>query len=174
MGKRSTFSRISKDAYQTIDKRAVAALLPFLIAGTRFAEPFAGDGHLIRELEAHGHHCTYRNDIAYPNGKDAALTTSQDLNQADMVISNPPWSRNVLHPMVECLSLLEKPIWFLFDADWAYTKQSSTYMRELCTDIVAVGRLIWIPDTKMSGKDSCSWYRFSRDKHEPTHFYGRI
>ena len=29
-----------------------------------------------------------------------------------------------------------------------------------CTDIVSVGRVKWIPDSKMTGKDNCCWYRF--------------
>jgi hypothetical protein len=50
------------------------------------------------------------------------------------------------------------PTWLLLDSSWAYTKQSAPYIDQ-CSHIVAVGRLKWIPGTKMSGKDDVSWYR---------------
>jgi hypothetical protein len=108
----------------------------------------------------------------WSNTQDAMSLTSQELNLADMIITNPPWSRPVLHPMIYHLSAL-KPTWLLFDSDWAYTKQSSDIMRTLCTDVVAVGRLIWIPDTKISGKDNTSWYKFDVNKNRDTIFHGR-
>jgi len=53
------------------------------------------------------------------------------------------------------------PTWLLFDADWMHTKQAIPYLK-YCTDIVSVGRLIWIEGTKTSGKDNCVWFRFDR------------
>ena len=171
MGKRSEFVRLDKDAYQTIDKRAVASLLPFLSEVKIFAEPCYGEGKLGDQLEGiNSMHCGWASDITM--GQDALKLTSQDLFHCDHIITNPPWSRHILHPMIECFSKL-KPTWLLFDSDWCQTKQSSIYMRELCTDIVSVGRLIWIPGTTMSGKDNCQWYKFDINKSSPTRFYGR-
>ena len=170
MGKRSSFEKIPKDAYQTIDPRAVKALLPFLKDHTRFAEQCVGEGWLSKQLVEAGHIEGYSSDIKL--GKDALDLTSQDLKDAEMIITNPPWSINLLHPMIQHFSSL-KSTWLLFYSDWAYTKQSATFMKDLCTDMVAVGRLTWIPDTKVSGKDNCSWYRFSTHKVSTTRFYGR-
>ena len=170
MGKRSEFKRIEKDAYQTIDKRAVASLLPFLKPSTRFAEPCVGEGKLKDDLTDHGHVCVYSSDINH--GVNALDLTSQEVKDAYCIITNPPWSRHIMHPLIECMSAL-KPTWLLFDADWAHTKQSSLYVDKLCTDIVSVGRLIWIPGTTVSGKDNCAWYRFSVDKTDTTRFHGR-
>lgn len=172
MGKRSDFERIDKDFYRTIDPRAVAALVPHLEPETRFCEPCAGAGDLMDQLMALGHVCARARDIAPQRDdieqKDALTTLTGNI---DCFITNPPWSRHILHPLIEFLSA-QHPTWLLFDADWAHTKQSAPYMR-FCTDIVSVGRLIWIPGTTTSGKDNCAWYRFSRDKDGPTRFHGR-
>jgi hypothetical protein len=47
-----------------------------------------------------------------------------DIQAASMFITNPPWDRKVLHPLIEHLSSIA-PTWLLFDADWMHTKQSS-------------------------------------------------
>lgn len=172
MGKRSDFERIDKDFYRTIDPRAVAALAPFLNPGTRFCEPCAGAGDLMDQLVALGHVCTRARDIA-PQREDIeqkdALTTLT--GNIDCFITNPPWSRPILHPLIEFLTA-QAPTWLLFDADWAHTRQSAPYMR-MCSDIVSVGRLIWIPGTKTSGKENCAWYRFSKHANG-TQFHGRV
>jgi hypothetical protein len=184
MGKRSSFERIEKDYYPTIDKRAVEALLPVLIETdgvyydstvsedktVKYIEPCSGQGHLVDQLSEKGLVCVGATDIE--TGKDALSYTSQEANHADCFITNPPWSRHILHPMIEHLSAL-LPTWLLFDADWAHTKQSSVLMKERCTHIVSVGRLIWIPGTTMTGKDNCAWYRFDINKQQDTIFHGR-
>lgn len=63
--------------------------------------------------------------------------------------------------------------WMLLDANWLFTKQAGPYIEKYLTDVVTIGRVKWIPDTTMSGKDDCCWYRFSSDKDAPTRFYGR-
>ena len=190
VGKRSTFERVAKDYYPTIDKRAVEALMPvlekrdahnFVTAGdgsyyrVDYIEPCAGTGELINQIRFYGHNCVAATDIMYyseeTGNKDVFSYTSQDLNDADCFITNPPWSRHILHPLIEHLSAL-LPTWLLFDADWAHTKQSAPYMK-LCTDIVSVGRLIWIPGTTMTGKDNCAWYRFDKNNTKETIFHGR-
>lgn len=173
MGKRSEFERVEKDFYRTIDKRAVQALLPHLEYGSSFVEPCAGAGDLFTSLEKNGMSCLMASDIE-PNHPDVfkrdALYDDVFDNSADYIITNPPWSRPILHAMIERFHKI-RPTWLLFDSDWAHTKQSKPYMK-YCTDIVSVGRLIWIPGTTTSGKDNCAWYRFSLDA-ERTVFHGR-
>ena len=97
------------------------------------------------------------------------------LRDADHIITNPPWDRKILHPMIEHFASM-RPTWLLFDADWMHTKQSTPYM-DYCQKIVSVGRVKWIPDSKMTGKDNCAWYLFDQDPtlaHEATKFYGRL
>lgn len=160
MGKRSEFKRIDKDFYRTIDPRAVAALLPHIEHVKWYLEPFAGQGDLIRELARNGKTCAYACDkhMAAPNISKADCFNG-NFHYNDIVITNPPWSRDILHKAIDFFGS-RCETWFLFDADWAHTKQSSELMKRYCTDIVSIGRLIWIEGTNTSGKDNCAWYRF--------------
>lgn len=165
MGKRSNFKRIEKDAYQTIDPRAVIPLFPILERDNvkSFDEPCAGEGWLIYWLTMEDLYCASQSDINI--GYDALKRTNF---QGDAIITNPPWSRSVLHSMIDHFRKY-KPTYLLFDSAWAYTKQAKKYL-PYCSDIIAVGRLKWIPDTTMSGKDDCSWYKFI-DKETDTQFH---
>jgi hypothetical protein len=166
MGKRSDFVRRPMDAYQTIDPRAIAPLLPFLGTVETFAEPCAGDGHLVRSLEASGIRCLYKADLI--DGIDA-LSTGW-FGDVDAIITNPPWSRDLLHRMIVHFQSIA-PTWLLFDADWKHTKQSAPYIAK-CSHIVSVGRLRWIEGTNHTGKDNCAWYRFDALHSGGPHFYG--
>ncbi|TBY40860.1 hypothetical protein [Rhizobium leguminosarum] len=168
MGKRSEFPRLERDAYQTIDPKAVAMLLPHLRGVKTFAEPCAGEGYLVGQLQDAGLVCTYEGDIAY--GYDA-LTYPFDENTFDVIISNVPWERSILHVMIARFMQMA-PTWLLFDADWAHTKQSAPFIDQ-CSHIVSVGRLKWIPDTKMTGKENCAWFRFHAQHIGGPKFIGR-
>ena len=98
--------------------------------------------------------------------------TETHFGSVDAIITNPPWTRAVLHPMIMHFQQFH-PTWLLFDSDWAYNKQAKPYL-EHCSDIVAVGRLRWIASSKMSGKDNCSWYRFWHKHNGGPRFHGRL
>lgn len=169
MGKRSDFERVEKDFYRTIDPRAVAALALHLKPESWYVEPCVGEGDLKKALRKERHVCVYESDISF--GRDALTLTEEDVYGADYIITNPPWSRPILHAMIDHFAAL-RPTWLLFDADWAHTLQSKPYMPK-CAKIVSVGRLIWIPGTTMSGKDNCAWYLFDANHRGPTEFVGR-
>ncbi|MGB3389480.1 MAG: hypothetical protein WBA88_16015 [Pseudaminobacter sp.] len=173
MGKRSDFKRRPMDAYQTIDPRAVAALLPFIEGLSYFAEPCRGEGHLERQLNDAGLTCLWSSDIADTDPPLDALTlTAKDLAAVDAIITNPPWSRPILHEMIRHFQSIA-PTWLLFDADWAHTKQAAPYLPQ-CSHIVSVGRLKWIEGSKHTGKDNCAWYRFDTRHSEGPRFYGPV
>ena len=156
MGKRSSFERIPRDFYPT-PSQAVLPLIPHLrLRRVRtFAEPCCGDGALVRHLEAYGLRCTYAGDIA--DGRDALATT--DYGGPDLIITNPPWSRRILHPLISHFQAIA-PTWLLVDQDWCCTKQVVPYLSS-CTDIITIGRVQWIPGSKYKGgKDNSAWYRF--------------
>lgn len=166
MGKRSDFKRVPRDFYPT-PLEGVIPLLPHVSRGDTFIEPCAGDGALVRHLERNGLHCAGQYDLE----PQAPGIVAQDYTQlracdADWIITNPPWDRKLLHPMIEYFRQLA-PTWLLFDADWAHTKQSAPLM-PYCRKIVSVGRLKWIPESKMTGKDNCAWYLFVRHEGETT------
>lgn len=174
MGKRSSFERIERDLYPT-PKEAVEPLLKRLPAWSTFAEPCCGDGALARHLQAAGHELRFASDIEplVPYGVPMDYTNlhAADVEDSDFIITNPPWDRKILHPMI-CHFMSLKPTWLLFDADWLHTKQSAPFMSSL-VEIVSVGRVKWFPDSKMTGKDNCAWYLFDAAHTGTTRFIGR-
>lgn len=175
MGKRSTFERNPRDYYPT-PAAAVAPLLRHVEYGAAFVEPCAGNGALIRHLEAEGLSCVGQSDIEpqadWISRLDVFEGMPEGFNSADFIITNPPWDRAVLHRMIVRFSDL-KPTWLLFDADWSHTRQAAPYLSRL-RKIVSVGRLKWIEDSPFTGKDNCAWHLF--DKPSATScamFFGR-
>ena len=149
MGKRSNFSRIDKDLYRTIDRRAVLPILPILERDgvKKYAEPCYGGGDLVGHI-GNAAECVWKSDITpAPDIKhmDGRNLTPHLLRDCDAIITNPPWSTPLLHELIETFRLI-KPTYLLFYADWAHTKQSAPYM-DYCSDIITVGRVRWIPDT---------------------------
>jgi len=150
--------------------------LPHLPENCPFTEPCAGDGQLIDILEDHGHICMWASDIE-PQRKGIFKNDFKDLGyeetfESHKIITNPPWNRKILHPMIEHFISLGKGTWLLFDADWMHTKQSAPYIPYV-NKIVSVGRVKWIPDSKSVGKDNCCWYHFLPIKAYNQVFYGR-
>ena len=144
MGKRSDFERIPRDYYPTPyelgynfevkwkKKRTVLPLIPHLPQKPfSYAEPCAGDGRLISHLAKHGGEVRYAYDIDPRSDwvKEADALT-QGYTQCEYIITNPPWNRKILHPMIEHFADF-KPTWLLFDADWIHTKQSIPYLTML-------------------------------------------
>lgn len=171
MGKRSGFARRPNDYYVT-PWEAVRPLLPHLPHRVSFVEPCAGNGALVDHLESVGHHCVGKVDIA-PQREDirrASAFTIRWRNPAGLFITNPPWTRAVMHPLLRHLCL-QTPTWALFDSDWAYNAQAnvlSPYLRR----IVAVGRVKWEPESDSTGKDNAAWYLFdgTRPPTQPLFF----
>lgn len=166
------FKRNPKDFYRTPES-AVLPLLPHLRSLVWFEEPCAGDGALVDILVGAGHYCTYAGDIA-PKRNDVLTfdALKQERTEAQYYITNPPWTRDTLHQLIEHLSGIA-PTWLLFDADWMHTKQSIQYLR-FCQKIVSVGRVSWMGNG-VSGFDNCAWYLFDRAREmlPQTIFIGR-
>ena len=160
MGKRSEFKCRNNDAYMTTDPRAVSPLInvlggimSFKFGDVTYYEPCVGDGSLIKLLP---YKCVGQSDLEL----DARITKYE--TEADCFITNPPWTRNLLHPIIENLRS-QLPTWLLFDADWMHTQQAIPYMK-YCKVIVSVGRLKWIPDSEFDAKDNCAWYLFDKEE----------
>lgn len=177
MGKRSSFERVERDFYRT-PLKAVEPLIPHLPNSADFLEPCAGDGALLDHIENLTNNRIYGTS-AYdiePQRRDIGKRDFFDLEKKNfdsmMVITNPPWDRKFLHPMIERLVEFGVTSWLLFDADWAHTVQAAPYLPH-CDKIVSVGRVKWIEDSKNSGKDNCAWYKFGPAKTPFIKFYGR-
>jgi len=171
MGKRSDFARRNRDAYAT-PPEAIPPLLPYIKRVRTFAEPCAGNGDLVRHLESHGKQCVSSGDIA--KGHDALTWTVADCCRAQIIITNPPYSDGITRStkLFQALLLhfltLGRPVWLLCPHDWSANLWFAKY-QPWCTDIVPIGRLVWIPGTEMNGKDNVSWYRFC-----PGHNHGPV
>lgn len=175
--------RRSRDFYATRDPKAVLPLIPHLPKRCRFVEPMAGDGALIRLLEPWGMECVGASDIK-PEGpgivQGDALRLKAIPPTADLIISNPPWRRPLLHALIRRLGLLA-PLWLLFDSDWAFCAQAAEfdplkarYGAPRISKIVAVGRIEWMigePESSGAGYDNSSWYLFDRHHCGPARFY---
>ena len=178
MGKRSDFARVPRDFYPT-PMAAVLPLVPHLPRVFSYWEPCAGDGALNDHLQSQCR-VTYAalSDVE-PKGENIGILDAlrpdppSSLTSVDYIITNPPWDRKILHPMIEHFSAM-RPTWLLFDADWMHTKQSAPFMPYL-RKVVSVGRVKWIPDSKMAGKDNCAWHLFDQTGvfDGPTIFHGR-
>lgn len=168
MARRSDFKRVARDAYDT-PSEAVKPLLPFLQhkdGRRRFVEPCAGAGKLVGHLVAAGHVCVGAYDIEprAPGIEVLSMTLlgPDELNNADLIITNPPWDRKLLHDLIMHAVRMRIPAWLLIDANWMFTAQAVGLLRH-CRTIVTVGRVKWIPGTTMTGKDDAAWMLFQPD-----------
>jgi hypothetical protein len=148
------------DNFYPTPKEAIKMLLPHLrFEGITFAEPCAGDGDIVNELEAEGFRCGYEGDIRW--GKDALLY------KPDASISfnctNPPWdrSRAIMHRIMDHLIETGLPTWLLLPMDWL-ANQYSTPRHKYLSDIVMLGRVKWVPGSKYGGYDNSMWARFHK------------
>ena len=160
------YKRHERDFYPT-PYQVVLPLLRHLKPNTKFIEPCAGDYRLVDHLHSHNHECLLAFDIEPQHERvkyGDAITSSYNA----LVITNPPWDRKVLHPMIENF-IQYNGAWLVFDANWMHTKQAIPYMKH-CQKIISVGRVAWIGNKP--GKDDVCWYRFVQH-HTPTEFVGR-
>lgn len=163
MGKRSEFERLPKDKYYTWDSRAYQNMDGMWQNIGTFVEPCAGAGNMVYHLSDMGMSCVYACDIE-PEGAGIALHSYEMipghvLARADAIITNPPWSRGLLHPFIDWCIKSGKPSWLLIDTAWAATRQAKPYLA-YCSHIVPTPRLKWIKDSEHAAKDDTSWYRF--------------
>lgn len=169
MGKRSNKERRPNDHYPTPLQgvsRAIDRLGIDLAEHPIYAEPCAGSGDLIRHLKELGFdNEAYAVEI---DPKDFGVIKGDASDPevvakmracTDLIITNPPWSWNMLKPLLDVWLQNNFIVWLLLPSDFSENVRSSLFMAH-CTDRVPIGRLRWEPGSKYTGKDNCSWYRF--------------
>lgn len=176
MGKRSNYIRRERDFYST-PIEAIKPLIPHLPEDFVYAEPCAGDARLAINLDIlTNSNCiaSILSDIEPQDGGVEKIDAFELIvpRNTELIITNPPWGRKILHPMIEHFRN-QRPTWLLFDADWMHTKQSAYYM-QYCHKVVSVGRIKWIENSKSTGKDNCAWYLFDKEPCKNTIFNGRV
>lgn len=179
MSKRGAdFPRRKNDLYPT-PYHGIVPLLPYLEPHTHFLEPCAGDGRLIGYLQEHGHICEGAWDITPQDPcireLDANYLVTGLPRDSVMFITNPPWTRQLLHPLIVHLTG-QHNTWLLFDADWPHTIQAKPYL-PYCSLIVSAGRIRWMEgdpaDKGHSPLDNCAWYLFTATRGPGPIFCGR-
>ena len=175
MGKRdgNKFERVDKDYYATIDPSCMVEPFVSRVKGMKYAEPCYGEGHL-EDLLMDVATCVWRSDIRPTVGssmvKDATTLNIDDLQEADVVVSNPPYQWPMLKPLLDHLPTV-KPTWLLLPADYMHNIRMGPYMKQ-CTTVIAIGRMYWLPN-KVKGVSNMCWYKFSKWHLGQTEFIGR-
>jgi hypothetical protein len=152
MGKRSDFPRVPQDRYDT-PAPAAAPLLRHLRPRTNFLEPCCGPGRLVEHLERAGHTCGGAYDLPVD-----ARSHFYGVERGVVIITNPPWARDVMHAIIANLSD-QAPTWLLLPGDWLFNVSSAPLMPRL-RRVVAIGRVRWIADSPHTSKDNCMWALF--------------
>jgi hypothetical protein len=162
MGKRSDFPRHPRDDYST-PKEAFHPLIRFLDKDLSIIEPCPGAGKLVRHMREAG--------FAVTSVERDARTHAYHALDVQFV-TNPPWTREVLHAILVNLSD-QATTWLLMDADWMHLACAKPYLNRLRA-IVSVGRVQWFAGSPSVGKDNSAWYRFERpNRRAHTRFHGR-
>ncbi|RUW85125.1 hypothetical protein [Mesorhizobium sp. M1E.F.Ca.ET.063.01.1.1] len=168
------FASVPRDFYVT-PATAVPSLLRWLEPQTLFCDPTAGNGALIDHLSAQGHRCVAAFDLS-PGREDIverdALTLSErEVGDADMLITNLPWSHPVFSNLIRHLMTI-RPQWTLAPARWAHAARSAALVNH-CSHIVCLPRLKWFRDSKHTGTQDSVWLRFDVSHRAGPHFYPR-
>jgi len=175
MSKRSSFDKIPRDYYPTTDPNALPPKFIEFIRGKTYAEPCCGEGDLV-ELLMDVAVCRWESDVEYRGcGKiwDAMYLSKHELQKCDLIVTNPPFSRDVLLPMIDHFTTL-KPTWLLLPAGYMNNKYFGPYMRK-CSKVVSIGRIKWFKDSRHTSTDDFCWYFWQQGAKEDaqTIFIGR-
>lgn len=155
------------DAIKTIDILRIKQNSHLNIS---YGEPCFGEGALTRILTRHlkglafcGHASDLHPERA-PEGLnvrklDARTLTRSDLERhVDLWITNTPWQRTHLHPIIDNLTKVA-PLWCILPAEFAHRRRNYDYLRK-CTHILPVGPVQFRPTKSGNGFFCYAWYRF--------------
>ena len=175
MSKRSSFDKIPKDFYPTTDPKVLVPEFVKSVRGRRYAEPCCGEGDLT-DLLMEVAICKWESDLENRGcGKlwDALCLSEHELQKCDLIITNPPFTKTVLLPMIDHFITL-KPTWLLLPADLMHNNYFGSYMAK-CSKVVSVGRVKWFKDSKSVSTDNFAWYfwKLRATTDTTTKFYGK-
>ena len=166
------FKKKKQDSYDT-PLEAVRPLINHLPKNFSYVEPCAGEHKLVDNIsQLSKGKCLLASDIE-PRDNRVKKDNALGINKfnSDYIITNPPWTRKILHPLLDHFINSGTPTWILLDADWAHTKQAKPF-GYFCKKIVSVGRVSW-EQNNISGFDNCAWYLFDWHNFKQTEYYWR-
>jgi hypothetical protein len=146
-------------------------LLAQLAPQTRFIEPAAGQGHLVRHLQLAGHRCVGAFDLPTD-----ARVAKYDVPPDVPFITNPPYFGQPaqLHPLIENLSD-QGLTWLLLPLAMLANVGFAEIANERLRLVAPIGRLKWIEGTRYSGKDDYMWALFDyANEANVAHIVGRM
>lgn len=164
MGKRDgdKHPREPHDFYPTEPK--ASSVLRSWIGGAWCYEPCAGDGALLDTLGQLGVVWVGASDIAPRRSDIASLDalelTKADVASVDLLVTNPPHNRELLHRLLEHFREL-KPSYLLLPWDWFATQQARPYLA-YCSWVMPIGRMRLIAGSPHQGFDNYAWARFEQ------------
>jgi len=105
MGKRSDYVRVERDFYPS-PIEAVRPLIAHLPEKFVFAEPCAGDARLALHLDQLTNSKCIPSILSDIEPQDESIEKIDALElivpkNTEFIITNPPWNRKILHPMIE-------------------------------------------------------------------------
>lgn len=164
MGKRSNFEKKHRDKYYTIDPKASLSLSQLLgVQKIKYAEPCVGDGSLV-DLLGDNFECVWASDIE-PDGRysDDMSMGAEDITkeqmdavEAEYIITNPPFTRNILLPIIDHFVYdLKIDTAFLLPSNIIHNKYFCEYVTDAAF-IKSMGRL-YFEENMIRGKDDYVW-----------------
>lgn len=163
------FERRPHDRYVT-PLAATLPLRPFLGNIRTFAEPCCANRQLVAHIEEAGPLCIHSGDIQ--EGIDALKDPVLRQLIVDAIITNPPYTWDVLEPMLDLFPSIA-PTWLLLEADFMHRPQRSGRHMPICSDVVSIGQVRWFDETKHKSTSHYAWYRFDAAHYGPTVFHPR-
>lgn len=177
MSKRSDFEKVPRDFYPTTDPKALPEAFIKEVRGKTYAEPCCGAGDLV-DLLMDGATCKWESDVEDRGAgvvKDAMEVTKEDLSECNLIITNPPYTKSVLLPMIDHFISL-KPTWLLLPSDFMHNIYFGPYMAK-CSKVISVGRICWFPKDgkRVASTENYAWYYWKQYANEDTvtEFIGR-
>ena len=122
-------------------------------------EPCAGDGRLADALTANGLKVRIMSDIE-PRRDDVRRGDASKLPFAPthLVVTNPPWSRDLLEPILHNM-VGKTNAWLLLPLDYLANLWMAPFVPYV-NQIVPLGRVSWLNNGK-GGYENSAWLRFN-------------
>lgn len=125
------------------------------IKGKKFYEPSVSSGSLVDMCCEHGGICVGGSDIqplgvwdSPENYKDGLSLTEEDLNGAEIILTNPVYKKEWLLPLLDHWTSL-RPTWLLLPLNMCSNKYFAPYMKK-CSNMINCGRLYFFENTWVS------------------------